>query len=149
MSDPCPAARNEQWILRTSAEGLATGGARRSAECPEWVESGPSINVWNGWKADVTQSTFGAGLHARHLVVGASLCRAVEDYVMPWQRVREVSPPIDRPVLIRTTEDEDPVIAFLTADNVWYSGGALVQNSVTVLGAIPTEWCEPDGEERL
>jgi hypothetical protein len=68
---------------------------------------------------------------------------------MPWQRVREVSPPIDRPVLIRTTEDEDPVIAFLTADNVWYSGGALVQNSVTVLGAIPTEWCEPDGEERL
>jgi hypothetical protein len=73
----------------------------------------------------------------------------VEDYVMAWQRVREVSPPIDRPVLIRTTEDEDPVIAFLTADNVWYSGGALVQNSVTVLGAIPTEWCEPDGEERL
>jgi hypothetical protein len=74
---------------------------------------------------------------------------AAEDNVMAWQEVRDSSPPIDRPVLIRTTDSDEPVIAFLTADNVWYSGGALVQNSDTVLGAVPTQWCEPDGEERL
>jgi hypothetical protein len=76
-------------------------------------------------------------------------CGAAEDNLMAWQKVRDASPPIDRPVLIRTTENDEPVIAFLTADNVWYSGGALVQNSATVLGAVPTQWCEPDGEESL
>lgn len=68
---------------------------------------------------------------------------------MAWQKIRESNPPMNRPVLIRTTDNEEPVIAFLSVNNVWYSGGALVQNSASVLGAIPTEWCEPDGEDLL
>jgi hypothetical protein len=68
---------------------------------------------------------------------------------MPWQKFDEATAPVDRPVLVRTTGHEKPVVAFQTTDQVWYSGGALVQNSMTVLGATPIEWCEPDGEERL
>jgi hypothetical protein len=68
---------------------------------------------------------------------------------MAWQNVWEVDPPVARPVLVRTTGDEEPVIAFMSAEKIWYLGGALVQNSGTVLAANPTEWCEPDGEERL
>jgi hypothetical protein len=68
---------------------------------------------------------------------------------MSWQKVTEVSPPVDRPVLVRTTDDHEPLVAFMGAGNVWYAGGALVQNSMNVLPKAPTEWCEPDGEERL
>ena len=68
---------------------------------------------------------------------------------MGWNRTDDVGPPIDRPVLIRTREGEEPVVAFLSKDNVWYAGGALVQNSTTLLAATPTEWCEPGGDDRL
>ena len=68
---------------------------------------------------------------------------------MAWSRIDEDSPPIGRPVLVRTIEADAPVVAFLSAENIWYAGGALVQNSTTLLGATPTEWCEPDGEESL
>jgi hypothetical protein len=68
---------------------------------------------------------------------------------MGWRRIDDASVPINRPVLVRTTANEKPVVAFLSANNVWFSGGALVQNSMTVLGKPPIEWCEPDGEESL
>lgn len=68
---------------------------------------------------------------------------------MDWRRIDETTVPINRPILVRTVEHEKPVVAFLSAENIWYSGGALVQNSRTLLGAIPTEWCEPDGRESL
>ena len=68
---------------------------------------------------------------------------------MAWSRIDEDSPPVGRPVLVRTVESGEPVVAFLSPEGVWYSGGALVQNSTTLLGATPTEWCEPDGEESL
>ncbi len=68
---------------------------------------------------------------------------------MAWCRIDSVAPPIGRPFLVRTADRERPVIAFLGADNVWYEGGALVQNSMTVLVATPTDWCEPDGEDAL
>jgi hypothetical protein len=68
---------------------------------------------------------------------------------MPWQKIDEATAPVDRPVLVRTTDDQKPVVAFQTTDRVWYSGGALVQTSTTVLSATPTEWCEPDGKDRL
>jgi hypothetical protein len=51
--------------------------------------------------------------------------------------------------MIRTTEHDDPLIAFLSADGVWHKGGALVQTAGTVLAATPTEWCEPTGEAAL
>ena len=41
---------------------------------------------------------------------------------MGWSNVNELRPPIDRPVLIRTREGEEPVVAFLSKDNVWYAG---------------------------
>ena len=68
---------------------------------------------------------------------------------MGWNRIDQVAPPIERPVLIRTADDAEAIVAFLSRDHVWYSGGALVQNSTNVLGAIPVEWCEPQGEKRL
>jgi hypothetical protein len=68
---------------------------------------------------------------------------------MEWRRVEEAAAPIGRPVLVRTAEDTEPLVAFLSADGIWYAGGALVQNSTTLLGAAPTEWCEPDGVEQL
>jgi hypothetical protein len=68
---------------------------------------------------------------------------------MPWKKIDGATAPVDRPVLVRINGHEEPVVAFQTTDRVWYSGGALVQNSNTVLGATPTEWCEPEGEERL
>jgi len=49
----------------------------------------------------------------------------------------------------RTAENDTPVVAFLSPDEIWYAGGALVQNSMTLLGATPTEWCEPEGPETL
>ena len=68
---------------------------------------------------------------------------------MSWKRIDEVAPPIERPVLVRTVETDEPVIAFLSRDKVWYAGGALVQSSMSLLAATPTEWCEPDGEAAL
>jgi hypothetical protein len=57
--------------------------------------------------------------------------------------------PLERPVLVRTKEDDEPIIAFLSSEKIWYAGGALVQSSMTVLGATPTEWCEPSGDAAL
>jgi hypothetical protein len=68
---------------------------------------------------------------------------------MTWRRVEEARVPTGRPVLVRTAEDKEPIVAFLSAEGIWYAGGALVQNSTTLLGAAPTEWCEPDGAEQL
>lgn len=68
---------------------------------------------------------------------------------MGWRRVDEVAVPINRPVLVRTVEGDEPVVAFLSGEKIWYAGGALVQNSSTLLGATPTEWCEPQGEAQL
>ncbi len=58
-------------------------------------------------------------------------------------------PPVGRPVLVRIAECDESVVAFLGPDGVWYEGGALVQSSTTVLAAVPTEWCEPHGADRL
>lgn len=63
---------------------------------------------------------------------------------MAWNKVTEAGPPVGRPVLVRTKEGDGAVEAFLTQEGVWYSGGAMVQNSMTLLAATPTEWCEPD-----
>jgi len=68
---------------------------------------------------------------------------------MAWRRVEQGGVPVNRPILVRTIEGDAPVVAFLSNEQIWYSGGALVQNSTTVLGATPTEWCEPQGEDRL
>ena len=68
---------------------------------------------------------------------------------MTWRGVKEAGVPTGRPVLVRTAEGEEPIVAFLSAEGLWYSGGALVQNSTTLLGATPIEWCEPEGPERL
>ncbi len=68
---------------------------------------------------------------------------------MSWKRIQDVSPPIGTPVLVRTVETDKPVIAFLSTDGVWYEGGALVATASTVLGATPTEWCEPRGDAAL
>lgn len=69
--------------------------------------------------------------------------------MMPWSKVDTATIPVNTPVLVRTVEDAEPIVAFLSAERIWYAGGALVQNSSTLLGATPTEWCEPDGEDRL
>lgn len=69
--------------------------------------------------------------------------------VMGWSKIDTATVPINRPVLVRTMEGDEPIVAFLSAEKIWYSGGALVQNSSTLLGATPTEWCEPDGDARL
>ena len=68
---------------------------------------------------------------------------------MAWKRIDEVGPPVGRPVLVRTVEEEEASIAFLSPEGIWYAGGALVQSSMTVLGATPTEWCEPRGDAGL
>ena len=68
---------------------------------------------------------------------------------MAWNRIDQVGPPIGRPVLVRTVEGEEAIVAFLGPDGIWYTGGALVQSSMTVLGATPTAWCEPEGEAGL
>ena len=68
---------------------------------------------------------------------------------MSWNRIDSGPPPVGRPVLVRTAERDEPVVAFLGPDGVWYEGGALVQSSTTVLAAAPTEWCEPHGADRL
>lgn len=68
---------------------------------------------------------------------------------MTWRRVEEAGVPIGRPLLVRTIEDEEPIVAFLSADGLWYAGGALVQNSMMLLAATPIAWCEPEGTERL
>ena len=69
--------------------------------------------------------------------------------MMKWSRIAQVDPPVGRPVLVRTAENDTPIVAFLSPDKIWYAGGALVQNSMTLLGATPTEWCEPEGPETL
>jgi hypothetical protein len=58
-------------------------------------------------------------------------------------------PPTGRPVLVRTVEADEPTVAFFGPDGVWYEGGALVQSSSTLLAAVPTEWCEPTGDDSL
>ena len=68
---------------------------------------------------------------------------------MSWQKIADAPPPVGRPVLVRTVETDQRTIAFLGPDGIWYEGGALVQSSATVLGATPTEWCEPEGEDKL
>ena len=68
---------------------------------------------------------------------------------MGWKKISETKPPIGRPVLVRTVEDDSSVVAFLAADRVWYAGGALVQSAATLLRATPTEWCEPIGDQAL
>ena len=68
---------------------------------------------------------------------------------MPWQNIVDAPPPVGRPVLARTVETDQRTIAFLGPDGIWYEGGALVQSSATVLGATPTAWCEPEGEDKL
>ncbi len=68
---------------------------------------------------------------------------------MAWMEVACANPPIGRPVLVRTVETDDPIVAFLSPERIWYAGGALVQGSMTVLGATPFAWCEPDGDASL
>lgn len=68
---------------------------------------------------------------------------------MSWQNIFDAPPPFGRPVLVRTAETNQRKIAFLGPDGIWYEGGALVQSSATVLGATPTEWCEPEGKNSL
>jgi hypothetical protein len=62
---------------------------------------------------------------------------------MAWIDITREAPPIGRPVLVRTAEAADPIVAFLGPDRIWYAGGALVQASTTLLGATPVAWCEP------
>ena len=68
---------------------------------------------------------------------------------MAWTEIAKANPPIGRPVLVRTVEAADPIVAFLSPEEIWYAGGALVQASMTVLGATPFEWCEPEGDATL
>lgn len=68
---------------------------------------------------------------------------------MGWSKIAQLAPPVGRPILVRTVEKDSPVVAFLSPDRIWYAGGALVQSSMTLLGATPIEWCEPDGAETL
>ena len=68
---------------------------------------------------------------------------------MAWKKIASCPPPIGRPVLVRTLETDKPIVAFLTVENIWYEGGALVQTASTILGATPTEWCEPHGDASL
>ena len=68
---------------------------------------------------------------------------------MAWMEITSANPPIGRPVLVRTVETADPIVAFLSPERIWYSGGALVQASVTLLGATPLAWCEPEGDATL
>ena len=68
---------------------------------------------------------------------------------MAWMELSQATPPFGRPVLVRTVEAADPIVAFLSPERIWYAGGALVQASTTVLGATPVQWCEPDGEATL
>lgn len=68
---------------------------------------------------------------------------------MAWAEIANTPPPIGRPVLVRTIETDEPVIAFLSNDNIWYEGGALVQTAGTILAATPTQWCEPHGDAAL
>ena len=66
---------------------------------------------------------------------------------MLWQKIVDAPPPVGRPILVRTVETDQRMVAFLGPDGIWYEGGALVQTSSTVLGATPTEWCEPKAED--
>ncbi|WP_419826820.1 hypothetical protein [Sphingomonas sp.] len=68
---------------------------------------------------------------------------------MAWDRIDSVAPPVGRPVLVRTLEAGEPIVAFLAPDGAWYEGGALVQSASMLLAAVPTEWCEPEGADRL
>ena len=50
---------------------------------------------------------------------------------------------------MRTADDDQPIVAFLSPDEIWYTGSALIQSSMTLLGATPIAWCEPDGGDSL
>ena len=51
---------------------------------------------------------------------------------MGWKTVADATPPVGRPLRVRVAESDVPVIAFLAADGLWYSGGALVQSAGTL-----------------
>lgn len=68
---------------------------------------------------------------------------------MGWHKIDMVPPPVGRPILVRTAESSEPVIAFVSQEGVWYAGGALVQSVGTLLAATPVEWCEPEGNASL
>ena len=68
---------------------------------------------------------------------------------MGWNQIDQVAPPVGRPVFVRTVEGDETIVAFLSPERIWYAGGALVQSSATLLGATPTEWCEPTGDASL
>jgi hypothetical protein len=60
-------------------------------------------------------------------------------HIMGWCKIGGSSPPIRRPLMVRTIEGDAPVVAFLSPEKIWYAGGALVQCSMTLLGATPPE----------
>jgi hypothetical protein len=68
---------------------------------------------------------------------------------MGWQKLVRATPPAGNPVLVRTADGGEPIIAFLGSDGFWYAGGALVQGSTTLLNKTPLEWCEPTGPDAL
>jgi hypothetical protein len=71
------------------------------------------------------------------------------EWVIGWQTLADATPPVARPLLVRIAESDEPVVAFLRADGVWYSGGALVQSARTLLSATPLAWREPGGVNAL
>jgi hypothetical protein len=68
---------------------------------------------------------------------------------MGWKRIDEVTPPIARPILVRTLAYAKPSVALPGNDGVWYAGGAIIISSSTQLGATPTEWCEPGIDQNI
>jgi hypothetical protein len=65
---------------------------------------------------------------------------------MGWKQISADRSPVGRPLLVRMGSRSEPIVAFLSADLIWYEGGALVQGTNTFMSDLPTEWCEPDGE---
>jgi len=55
---------------------------------------------------------------------------------MGRQTLADATPPVGRPLLVRIAESDEPVVAFLV-DDVWYSGGTVVQGAGTLLSATP------------
>jgi hypothetical protein len=87
--------------------------------------------------------------HRWQFAVDISLVHPREGTDRCLGKVKEASPSVGRPVLVCTAAIEKPVVAFLSTERVWYAGGALSQSSMTVMGDVSSERCEPDGEERL
>ena len=53
--------------------------------------------------------------------------------IMGWCQIDESSPPIGRPLLVRTIEGDAPAVAFLSPEKIWYAGAALGQSSMSCL----------------